>query len=528
MKNSISRWLTICCAVILAWTLIFSAGWNYYSTRQAIRYWEEQETKSCADDVFSMLAQYSANDLQNASEKSFYPRLRSSVCRLSLAFNQDYLTIYLIDPETHLWTRVLAVASDEEEDDRLQSLGSGQITPDDTQSAAEKALFSEETDVYRREIDNAVFWYLADRQKPGPDNAVVCIEYSISMESSLIFRDFLLDSVPVVLALILGHLLLLILVRRRIIRPVRLISDRMKQFAHDSRHKVDPLPIRSEDEIGEIAGSFEKMTEDISTYINHIEALTKEQVETNVQLDVARGIQNGLVPEKTGLEGHACRVSAMTRPAKAVGGDFYDCFRRDERSVCIVMGDVSGKGISAAIFMAVAKTMLREKLMAGLSPAEALNRTNEGLYAQNPEGLFATVFAGIFDEQTGELSYANAGHTLPILLKSAPSYLKPDSGLILGLFEVTYIRDEKLKLNCHEGILLYTDGVTEAVNPQNSFFGMDRLLEAVTALPFGSYTPEETVSQISRAVGAFCSGAEPFDDMAVLVLLRDGMEPGPQ
>lgn len=200
--------------------------------------------------------------------------------------------------------------------------------------------------------------------------------------------------------------------------------------------------------------------------------------------------------------------------------DFYDCFRQDESRVCFFIGDVSGKGISAAIFMAMAKTLLHEKLAAGYSPAEAMIHTNEQLCSQNPEGLFATVFAAILDTDTGKLRYANAGHTFPLLLKKAPAYLHPNSGVALGLFEAADIQDEWLDLAEGEGILLYTDGVTEAVNPRREFFGTDRLLKAVSLSPDEGITPEDYVYRVSAAVGAFCEGNEPFDDMAVLILLR--------
>ena len=334
-------------------------------------------------------------------------------------------------------------------------------------------------------------------------------------------KSFLLDMIPFVLALTMGLLLLLLLVRRRIVLPINAISASMSRFAMDSRIKPEPLNIPHRDEIGSIAASYEKMTEDISDYVNNIEALTKEQVENNVQLDVARRIQYGLVPQRMALKRHGFEVCAMTEPAKAVGGDFYDCFQRDENSVCIVIGDVSGKGIAAAILMAMIKTIIREKLMAGLTPAEALNQTNDEICAQNPENLFATAFVAVLNPSSRVLRYANAGHNHPILLKKEPEYLRPDPGIALGLFEGANLMDEELTLSPGEGIMLYTDGVTDAVNPQNAFFEPDRLLGTLTAVSGQMKTAEDAVLEISRAVYAFCDGSEPFDDMAVMVITRE-------
>ena len=355
-----------------------------------------------------------------------------------------------------------------------------------------------------------------------PDSAepvLICMEYNIETEREHILRDFLEDILLPVAALSVAFLALMLLFRKRIAEPIRRISDRMENFARDSSKKPEPLNITSEDEIGEIASSFEKMTEDISTYVSNIEKLTQERVETDVQLDIARRIQNGLVPEKTRMDGNGFSVSAMTRPAKGVGGDFYDCFVREDDSVCIVMGDVSGKGITGAIFMAMIKTVIREKLMAGLSPAETLNQANRELTEQNPEGLFATVFAAVLNPDTGELRYANAGHTYPVMLRSADALLKPENGIALGLFDDAEVVDETMTLAPGQGVFLYTDGVTDALNPEHVPFGIQRLTDTLREQPDPRETAEETILRVSGAVGTYCEGVEPFDDMAAMVLL---------
>jgi anti-sigma regulatory factor (Ser/Thr protein kinase) len=189
------------------------------------------------------------------------------------------------------------------------------------------------------------------------------------------------------------------------------------------------------------------------------------------------------------------------------------------------MGDVSGKGITGAIFMAMIKTIIREKLMAGLSPAETLNQANRELMAQNPEGLFATVFAAVLNPDTGELRYANAGHTYPVLLRFGDALLKPENGIALGLFDDAEVVDETMTLAPGQGIFLYTDGVTDALNPQRVPFGTQRLVETLTDHPDVRMTAEEIILRVSSAVGEYCAGVEPFDDMAAMVLLRPDEHP---
>ncbi len=268
----------------------------------------------------------------------------------------------------------------------------------------------------------------------------------------------------------IGILILLHLMQRRIVVPIDAISNSMNSFAKDSRIRPEPLNITSGDEIGQIAASYEKMTEDISDYVNNIEALTREKLENNVQLEIARRIQNGLVPEKTQYDAVCFAISLVTRPARTVGGDFYDGFLRDDGKLCIVMGDVSGKGISAAMFMAMIKTAIRERLTVDPSPAEALNRINDEMCAQNPENLFATVFAAFLDPENGEFVYANAGHTYPVLLKDEPELFIPESGIALGLFEDAGLRDHTMTFRPGQGILLYTGVTLHTIAPELSSF----------------------------------------------------------
>lgn len=524
MKRSVNRWLTACFAAIMIVTLLVSAGWNYFSTRLAILDREENGIRNGSDLLTGLLKQEGLIEAPNRGDEDADPTMSEIAAALCESLRLELLMIAKVNPAEHTRETVLSIIPGSAGDQSPGNMETRRIVSDaELQEGMEAAVLSEPGTVTRRVIRNKVFWYVTCQNLADgvPEPAVICMQTSISIEDGLIMRDFLMNILLPVAAVAVNFLVLFILIRRKIIRPIRIVSDSMKRFARDSRTRPGPLNIRSGDEIGEIAQSFEKMTEDISAYVNSIEDLTRERVQDNVQLEVARRIQNGLVPEQRTLEGIGFRVRAMTRPAKAVGGDFYDCFRLDSGNVCAFMGDVSGKGISAALFMAVTKTTLREKLFAGLSPAEALNRANDELFAQNPEGLFATVFAAELNPRTGELCYANAGHTLPVLLKNTPEYLQPDSGIALGLFEDAQIRNESLFLAPGEGILLYTDGITEAVNPSGRFFGTERLLDAVRARPEKG-TDRDVLIRISHAVAGFCSGCEPFDDMAALVLYRQG------
>ena len=514
-KHSIRRWIILCFTGIFIFSLAISAVANYLENARSVSTAVNENLARCAASIDMKLREMDPDGPDITEGSREYQEIMTFLHFCATIFDANNLIIYRLDPETRIRYIVIYAAGDLETENANKPYCYPGATVEGPLLPVEEQWLAGEENAYGACRDGEkTTWIL-----PSVNGYLIALDADIRMEKQTVLRSFLWDIIPIGLALMLGLLILLILVRRRIIRPIGLLSDNMKQFTHDGSPGPDLPVIRSEDEIREIAEAYTRMTKDIHTYVSSIETLTKEKLETDVQLDVARRIQNGLVPERTDLNGAGFSVSAMTRPARAVGGDFYDCFLRDQGSVCVVMGDVSGKGISAAFFMAMAKTMIREKLMAGLSPATALNQANDELCGQNPEGLFATVFAAVLNPRSGELVYANAGHTRPVLLRSAPVLMSPDPGIALGLFEDADIREYPLSLAPSEGILLYTDGVTEAVSPSRQFFGEERLLETLNAVPAGT-DAEGILYTISRAVAGHCEGGEPFDDTAGLVLLR--------
>lgn len=524
MKNvSIKRWITWCFLIILIVSVAASAGWSFFWTRRSSLESAGQRTGTCAEIMQLLLDHWTLDGLEAGDESKMYRSARRTARILCRIYSLDYIYIFTFDPETNYRHFVLCVAGDDAADQVVREERYLGAVVDDPPDDAELAILGGAKTLQKHVLDNQYgheeTWLLPYFGDDGLLRAVIGMDYGVEMEQQKILHNFLLITVPMVLAISLVFIVLLLLLRRRITDPIDAISESMNRFALNSSVKPERLGIKSRDEIGEIASSYEKMTEDISSYISNIEALTREKVETNLQLVIARRIQNGLVPEKTDLDGERFSLSARTSPAKSVGGDFYDCFMRDEKTVCIVMGDVSGKGISAAIFMAMAKTIIREKLLACLSPAQALNEANDELCDQNPEGLFATVFAGLMNVDTGRLHYANAGHTHPVILGEKPSFIVPESGIALGLFKDADLNDLVVAIGPGEGIMLYTDGITEAVSPQKLFFGEERLLEVLSDQPADS--AEGAISRVVEAVESFSGGGDPFDDAAVLVLMRE-------
>ena len=524
-RRSINRWITRCFIVILLLSMIASAVANLREAYVSAIQRDTELMKVCTNNVINLLNHQWTPEAVFQMDEHVYPEAQRVLKGICEGYGLDYIVIYNLDPQTTSRYIYLGVSTEAETDEDLQRDYVRRTLPAGKFMRGEERLLEGSREI-QHEVEQTAYgivytWLSPYWYEDGSLRAIIGMSYNIKNIADLTLHAFLVDIIPFAISLSLGLMILLMLVRRRIVLPINAISDSMKRFALESGTRPEPLNIPGGDEIGDIAAAYEKMTEDISGYVGNIEALTRERVEANVQLDMARRIQYGLVPKRTALKGRGYQVCAMTEPAKAVGGDFYDCFQQDEHSVYIVMGDVSGKGFTAAIFMAMIRTVIRQKLMAGLGPAETLNQTNDEIFTENPESLFVTAFAAVFDPQTGELRYANAGHNYPVLLKDTPEFLRPDEGIALGLFEDANLVEGTLTLPVGEGLLLYTDGVTEAVDPNDEFFGANRLLDAVKGDPNSGNTAEAVLLKLSRAVSAFCDGNEPFDDMAALALFRE-------
>jgi sigma-B regulation protein RsbU (phosphoserine phosphatase) len=238
-------------------------------------------------------------------------------------------------------------------------------------------------------------------------------------------------------------------------------------------------------------------------------------------LRIAREIQMGILPpdvaavaEGTGLEAHA-----ILHPAQAVGGDLYEVLRTPEGNLVAVMGDVSGKGIPAALFMAVTMTLVRALAPDSRTPTELLRRVSDSLATQNPRNMFVTILGALYDAQTGRLDYASAGHPPPVLMRDGKAEflpLEPDmaAGIVAGLAAP----GQSVLLQPGDVVLFYTDGVTEAFNAAGELYGEARLLEALAGQ--SSHTPAEISEALLRGVRAHAAEHPQSDDIAILTLKR--------
>jgi sigma-B regulation protein RsbU (phosphoserine phosphatase) len=211
-------------------------------------------------------------------------------------------------------------------------------------------------------------------------------------------------------------------------------------------------------------------------------------------------------------------IYASMDPAKEVGGDFYDFFLVDEDHLCLLIADVSGKGIPAALFMMASMIILANNAMMGKSPAQILADTNGAICANDREEMFVTVWLGILELSTGKLTAANAGHEYPALQKAGGRFelLKDKHGFVIGGMAGARYKEYELQLEPGDKLFVYTDGVPEATDAANELFGTERMLAALNEDPAAA--PEQILEQVRRAVDGFVKDAEQFDDLTMLCI----------
>jgi sigma-B regulation protein RsbU (phosphoserine phosphatase) len=216
-------------------------------------------------------------------------------------------------------------------------------------------------------------------------------------------------------------------------------------------------------------------------------------------------------------------IYASMRPAKEVGGDFYDFFFVDDKTLALVIADVSGKGVPAALFMVISKTLIKDNAQSGKSPREVLEAVNDMLCENNDAAMFVTVFLGYLDIESGRFTYACAGHNPP-LLRAGGGYgwLKTSNGMVLAFMEGAPYKQSEIILRPDDILYLYTDGVTEAMNNEKNLFGDARLLETVNR--YAELQPEGLTAVIKREIDAFAEGAEQSDDITMLALRYKGTD----
>ena len=364
--------------------------------------------------------------------------------------------------------------------------------------------------------------YVAILNGAGTPVALASIDISMDMIDQQI-RQFLVLTLCITFAVLLASVFAYYYyVRRILIRPLGtlhhaamgLVESKMEGLA-DFRVEVD-----TGDELEDLADSFQYMVAELNEYIRDLSRVTAEKERIGAELDVARHIQGSMLPciFPAFPERHEFDIFASMTPAKEVGGDFYDFFLVDDDHLAVVMADVSGKGVPAALFMMISKTLLKSAAQSGLSPKAVLEKVNDQLCENNDAEMFVTVWLGILEISTGKMKCANAGHEYPAIMRKGGDFelFKDKHGFVLAGMEGARYREYELELHAGDRLVVYTDGVPEATNGANTLYGTDRMISALNGARDGSC--RQMLEALHRDVDSFVDGADQFDDITMLCI----------
>lgn len=355
--------------------------------------------------------------------------------------------------------------------------------------------------------------------------AVLGVEKDIQEYTDTLHKFLINSSMAAFLITTLLVFLMSYFTRKKLIKPVLTISEEALRFKGEQTvNEGWNNSIHNNDEITDLAKDIADMEKNIVESVDNLTKVTAEKERISTELNVATQIQKSMLPcifppfpDRKEFD-----VYATMEPAKEVGGDFYDFFMVDEKHVAVVVADVSGKGVPAALFMVIGKTLIKDHTTPGVLPNQIFEEVNNLLCQSNSENLFITAFEGILNLETGEFIYVNAGHEMPYICKKNGIYElnKFKGGFVLAGMENMKYKINTVMLEPGDRLFQYTDGVTEAINSKNEEFGQDRVTESLNS--HLEKNEEELLKAVRTDIDTFCKGVPQFDDITMLYLRYNG------
>ena len=439
------------------------------------------------------------------------------------AHDLDYFFCVVTD-EPYERQFVLFIAADEGEQ---RGTGSGKIYPigksikvtEEIQEAMRGAVSGDPQAALSR--DKKYLDYFYSMTSFDGHEALLVLTIDVMRVKDAIIRylyDFGLLFAAMMIALAVGCLLMIYYL---VLSPLKKVKKNISLYKEtkDSRTVADNLlKIESHNEIAELSGDLAEMAEELNAYMIRDKEAAVNEEHDRTELALAGRIQASMLPsvfppypDRKDFE-----IYASMTPAKEVGGDFYEFFLVDDSHLCVMIADVSGKGIPAALFMMAAKLLLEHNVKMGKSPAQVLSDINTAICNKNVEDMFITVWLGIIDLTAGKMTCANAGHEYPILKKREGDYeiIKDKHDLVLGAMKDVHYHEYELQMERGSALFLYTDGLSEANNADNVMFGTERIAKELNTDPYR--TPEEIIHDMKEAVDEYVGGRESFDDLTMV------------
>ncbi len=358
----------------------------------------------------------------------------------------------------------------------------------------------------------------------GKPVAVVGVDLSVPGIAAILRQFIFIIIFITVLVSAVMMLITYIILQKNLLDPLGVLTESAGMMV-DSLERKDgiSIDIHTNDEIETLADTFVQMDTDLHDYVRQLEAVTAEKERIGAELNVATKIQADMLPSIFPYmpERKEFDLYATMTPAKEVGGDFYDFFMIDDDHLALVIADVSGKGVPAALFMVITKTLIKNSAEPGRTPSEILSIVNEQLCDGNEAGMFVTVWLAIIDLNTGQGLSANTGHEHPARRRDGTyELIKYKHSPALAVMEGIPFRDREFALMPGDLIYVYTDGVTEATNADLELFGEERLETALNK--YADDEPHELLDDIKKEIDEFVGDAPQFDDITMLAMRYNG------
>ena len=347
-------------------------------------------------------------------------------------------------------------------------------------------------------------------------------------EATTIYNRELAHSKQTIIVLILVILVLgsvaALTVSKRIVKPLEYMTKKVRSLGGKNLQFMMEDEYRTGDEIEILADSFASLSAKTLQYVDQVKQVTAEKERIGAELTMANAIQRSQLPRlfPPFPNRHEFNLFATMKPAKEVGGDFYDFFMVDNDHVALVMADVSGKGVPAALFMMVTRMLIKSRLQSGESPSEALTNVNRQLCESNELGFFVTAWLAVLEISTGKGVAVNAGHEHPVLRRSGEKYelILYRHSLALAALDGVQFKQHEFQLFLGDSIFVYTDGVTEATSSEKELFGTERMLAALNKTPDAE--PDEILANVMGDINRFMDGEDQFDDITMMCLKYNG------
>jgi len=319
-----------------------------------------------------------------------------------------------------------------------------------------------------------------------------------------------------IFAFAIPSMLLLGYIERKLIKPVMSFS-KIEGFIHENEKiesegllKIYSDYLDNDDEMGILSRSYTNLIKNNNNYIENVKSLESEKERINTELNIAHKIQEAMLPKKS-INNDSLILEWFCKPAREVGGDFYDFYELDDENTMIMIGDASGKGVPAAIFTTIIQNLIKLFMKNELDPAKVLCDINNQICENNPEMMFITLFLGIYNKKTHKLTYANAGHNPPLIKEDKYKLLEVASEIVLGVLEDYEFKNHEMEIR--QELILYTDGITDAQNKEHELYGEKRLINFLNY-----HEHDEIMDGLIKEVNEFTNGEEQFDDMTLLLM----------